>query len=266
MNSDVFVDGVKLQDLGMTVRLSSQEPMLPGVRSNSIVIPGRHGAYDFGAFFDVREFALDCAFRRQDYADLKLQIREFVRLFVDEYGRPKSVRLWFGDEPEKYYDVKVSGGIPIERLAGLDRFTLPLVAHDPHASKLSPSDEIYMNSTTDFTSEVPFFETQKFTLSSPTILTINNNGNVAYRPHLFFEGIGRNIIASMNGKQLKINSMIGNMIEVIGENYLVKNDGDISLSAVNGDFLELMPGENTLSIYGNDLNLTVSVIDSPKYL
>jgi phage-related protein len=264
--ASVWIDDVELQSLGIDVRLSSDEPMLPDVRQQSITIPGRHGAYDFGAFFDVRKFELDCVFKRQTHTDLKQQIRDFVRMFVDEFGRPKTVKLRFGDELEKYYNVKVNAGVPVERLVGLGTFTLPLVAHDPHAFKLSPSDSIYMNSNADFTSEIPFFETQTFSVIAPITLTIINEGSVAIRPHLFLEGVGRSIIVSANGKQFKISAMSGNMIEIIGETYIVKNDGVSSLSTITGDFLDLLPGENALTIYGNDLDLTLSVISSPKYI
>jgi phage-related protein len=267
MNSDVFIDDVKLQDLGMTVRLSSQEPMLPGVRSNSIVIPGRQGAYDFGAFFDVREFALDCVFRRQDYADLKAQIRDFVRMFIDDYGRPKSVKLRFGDEPDKYYDVKMSAGIPVERLAGLGTFTLPLVAHDPMAKFVVPSDEITMDSDIPVISDL-LWDTglSNRTIMAPTTFTIINNGTTAIRFTYKIVGSGTNVALTANGKTFSLGTFSGKTIDVDGESYLVKINGVNDLTLTNGDFIELLPGVNEVNVTGSGLNFTVSESLTYKYI
>lgn len=132
--SDVWIDDVKLQDMGVRVRLSSDEPFLPATRNQTVTIPGRHGQYDFGAFFDSREFRLDCVTERQaDYAEMKRRLSELSRLFIDEYGRPKMVKLRFGDAPDRYFNVRLGGVVPLERLAKIGQFTLPLIAHDPYA-------------------------------------------------------------------------------------------------------------------------------------
>ena len=89
----VWIDEVLLQDEGIAVLLTSEEPALPSMRNISVTVPGRHGAYDFGAYLGQREFTLNVVFPRQSYTELKRQIREFNRKFVDEYGRPKTVKL-----------------------------------------------------------------------------------------------------------------------------------------------------------------------------
>lgn len=37
--SDVFIDDVRLQDFGVIVRLSSQEPAVPHMRNNYVYVP-----------------------------------------------------------------------------------------------------------------------------------------------------------------------------------------------------------------------------------
>src|SRR5690606_26069688 len=131
--SRVWIDDVLLQDEGIAVLLSSEEPALPALRNLSVTVPGRHGAYDFGAYFEPREFTLNIVFKRQDYADLKRDIRKLNRRFVDDYGRPKTVKLRFGDEVDKYYNVRVTQAIPVERTAERGFLTLGLTAYDPYA-------------------------------------------------------------------------------------------------------------------------------------
>ena len=87
--SRVWIDDVLLQDKGITVLLSSDEPAIPSMRNVSVSVPGRHGAYDFGAYLEPREFTLNCVFPRQSYTDLKRHIRE-----LNQYGYtiPRKIR------------------------------------------------------------------------------------------------------------------------------------------------------------------------------
>src|SRR5690625_3744677 len=109
----VWIDDVFLQDEGIAVLLPSEEPALPSMRNIGVTVPGRHGAYDFGAYFEPREFTLNCVFPRQPYDDLKAQIREFNRLLVDAYGRPKPVKLRIRDEVGRAYNVSIPRSTPV---------------------------------------------------------------------------------------------------------------------------------------------------------
>src|SRR5690625_2110931 len=99
--SRVGGDDVLVQDEGIAVVLPSEAPAPPSMRNMGVTVPGRHGAYALGAYFEPRDFTLNCVFPRQPYDDLKAQIREFNRLLIDAYGRPKTVKLRFGDEIDK---------------------------------------------------------------------------------------------------------------------------------------------------------------------
>src|SRR5699024_278689 len=105
--SRVWIDDELLQDAGILVLLSSEEPATPSVRNISVSVHGKHGAYDFGGYLEPREFTLNIVFPRQSYADLKRKIRAFNRRFFDDYGRPKTVKLHFGDEVDKYYNARI---------------------------------------------------------------------------------------------------------------------------------------------------------------
>jgi phage-related protein len=265
--ASVWIDDVELQSLGIGVRLASDEPMFPDVRQQSVIIPGRHGAYDFGAFFDVRKFELDCVFPRQSHTELKRQIRDFVTLFVDIYGRPKTVKLRFGDELDKYYSVKVGGNVPIERLAGRGAFRLPLIAHDPVAKSVVTSDQLVMDSDTPLLSDI-LWDTglSNRTITEPSTFTVINNGTMAVRFTYKIIGSGTNVTLTANGKTFSLGSISGKMVEVDGENFLVKIDGVNDLTMTSGDFIELLPGVNEVSVSGSGLNFTVSESLTYKYI
>lgn len=132
--ADVYIDDIKLQDaFDLVVTLRSQEPILPSIRTLTTTIPDRHGSYNYGSYIESREFDLDCFFKKMSFTELKRQSRELLKLFLDQYGRPKKVKLRFGDEPEKFYMVQVSSGIPLDRLIGVGKFSIPLTAFDPYA-------------------------------------------------------------------------------------------------------------------------------------
>lgn len=265
--ASVWIDDVELQSLGIDVRLASDEPLLPGLREQSITIPGRHGAYDFGAFFDVRKFELDCVFKRQTYTDLKVQIRDFVRMFVDDYGRPKTVKIRFGDELDKYYSVKLGGNVPIERLAGRGAFRLPLVAHDPVAKSVVTSDQIVMDSDTQVLSDILWDTGLSIrTITTPSTFTVINNGTMAVRFTYKIVGSGTNVTLTANGRTFSLGSFSGKTIEVDGEGFLVKIDGVNNLTMTSGDFIELLPGVNEVSVSGSGLNFSVSESLTYKYI
>src|SRR5690625_2602384 len=119
--SRVWIDGDLLQDEGIIALLSTDEPATPSLRNMSVSVPGRHGAYDFGGYLGERVFKLDVVFPRQSYTQLKHQIRAFNRRFFDDYGRPKTVSLRFGDEIDKYYNVRLTDSVPVDRAADRDR-------------------------------------------------------------------------------------------------------------------------------------------------
>lgn len=265
--ASVWIDDVELQSLGIDVRLASDEPMFPDVRQQSVTIPGRHGAYDFGAFFDVRKFELDCVFKRQTYTDLKSQIRDFVQMFVDDYGRPKMVKIRFGDELDKYYIVKLGGNVAIDRLAGRGVFRLPLVAHDPVAKSVVTSDQIVMDSDTSILGDI-LWDTglSNRAITEPTTFTVINNGTMAVRFTYTVVGSGTNVALTANGKTFTLGTFSGKTIDVDGESYLVKIGGVNDLTMTSGDFIELLPGVNDISVAGTGLNFTVSESLTYKYI
>src|SRR5690625_7343305 len=106
VESRVWIDEYLLQDEGISVLLATDEPALPSFRNISVSVPGRHGAYDFGAYLEPREFTLNVVCPRQSYTDLKRQIRELNKRCIDDYSRPKTVEQRYGEQGDKCYCVE----------------------------------------------------------------------------------------------------------------------------------------------------------------
>ncbi|WP_010278790.1 phage tail domain-containing protein [Paenibacillus senegalensis] len=125
--------GKTARQLGVVMKGSSQRPILPGTNDKTLTIPGKNGAWDFGADMGTRLFSLDLAFITKDYVTLQQAISNFAAHLVDSYGKPRKLELRFDARPGQHFIVRYSGNLPIERIAGFGQFTLPLVAFDPYA-------------------------------------------------------------------------------------------------------------------------------------
>lgn len=268
--SRVWIDDILLQtEFGVDVLLNSEEPALPSVRNLSVSVPGRHGAYDFGAYFETRGFTLNIVFPRQSYANLKRRIREFNRMFLDAYGRPKTVKLRFGDEVDKYYNVRLTEGIPVERAAERGFIALGLTAFDPYAYSTVTADEITWGS------EVITFEWYYLLgtdgtgggerITSPRSINVSLFGE-GLRPVIEIDGSATDLTISANGKSFGLPAFTNTRWIIDGENFVVTRNGTEELSAMTGDFIELYSGDNDVVISGSSLNFDLTIKYRDKYL
>ncbi len=267
--SRVWIDDVLLQDGGIAVTLSSQEPALPDVRNQSVVVPGRHGAYDFGGYFEPREFALNCVFPRQSYTDLKRSIRKLNGLLTDSYSRPRTVKLRFGDDANVYYNARLTSGYIPERSAERGFFTLVFAAHDPYAySTVTNAEILWGSEVIDFTADY-LLGTQgsgKVTqVNGTTTLTETVNGDLL-RPIFVIKGSVASATFSANGKTFTLPSFTNTEWIIDGDNYEVLRNGNPDLSAMTGDFIEFINGDNSVNITGSGMNFTVEIRFRDRYM
>lgn len=111
-------------------------PNLPDTRDYTAVIAGRHGAYDFGSDLAPRGFLLNCWISEDiDHTAIEAAILALNAHLLDSWGRPRTLELVFDWQTDKHYDVRYSGGQGIDTGQAMARrkFTLPLIAFDPHA-------------------------------------------------------------------------------------------------------------------------------------
>jgi predicted phage tail component-like protein len=159
------------QQLGMLVLRGSKRPILPNTRDRSVIVPGRNGGWDFGADLDSRSFDLECAFNAPTSSELQARAELLARLLVDANGKPRPLELVFEVHPERTYTVRYSGSLGIDRIAGLGKFTLPLVAFDPHS--VGP-ENVYEATIT----------------ASPTLITIESTGDIRTQPVIVLTNTG----------------------------------------------------------------------------
>ncbi|PPA70032.1 phage tail domain-containing protein [Jeotgalibacillus proteolyticus] len=266
---DVYIDDYLLQDDGLIITLDSEESLLPPVRNNSVTIPGRPGAYDFGGEFDVRPFNLICVKFSDSHTNFKFDTRKFSGRFKDQYGKLKTVKLRFGDEPDKFYWVRLTSGIPIEKLAKNGRFVLPLTAYDPAAYSIVTSDEVTWGST-----ELTFASSYEFGHMGTGVVNVTAPQTINYtvtgdylKPKIEITGSATSLTISANGRSISLPSFSNVTWVIDGEMYDVLKNGQNAIGEVIGPFnpIEFFNGDNELQITGTGLNFTLKVPIRDKY-
>lgn len=158
--------------LGIRMLRASQRPILPGTIDRTLAVPGRSGELDFGADMGPRPFALECAMVKRDPTSLQQAVSQLAAFLHDQYGRPRTLQLIFDAQPDRYYNVRYSGNMPIDRIVGLGQFTLPLTAFDPHAYSID--GQVINDSITTSPWELEVDSTG--TVITPTYIELTNQG------------------------------------------------------------------------------------------
>jgi|SRR5690625_391525 len=265
--SRVWIDDHLLQDEGIIVLLSSKELAAPSVRNMSVAVPGRHGSYDFGGWLEPRDFTLNLVFPRQSYADLKCQIRLFSTRFFDEYGRPKTVKLRFGDEIDKYFNARIVSEIPVERAADRGFLSIVITAYDPYAYSNVMYDEILWGS------EIVTFEYQYLLghegeggtvkIHESQTLNIDVEG-VALQPIFEIEGSANYITISSGDYSFTLFRFIDTSWIIDFEKYLVYKNGKETMEDI--DEFYLLPGNNRIRINGSNLDIDMRIKFRDKFI
>lgn len=140
------------------IRVVYHDPLLPELRERKQTIPGRHGAYDFGArYYNERTVTFDCDSR----AGLdRGQLRELA-LLLSRKGR---IRL--GDEPDKYYIGRLYKQIPFSSIGIGQEFSLAFVC-EPFAYSETKTISGAENLAISY----------RGTEEAPTFITIRNVGD-----------------------------------------------------------------------------------------
>lgn len=254
----IKLDGINPKERwGLIPQLKQENPLTPEMETNTMEIPGMVGAWDFGSEWKTRNFNIPFGKIEFDRMTMQRLMREFVVFLLDPYGKPREIKLSYDYDPDKYYLVKLNGSLNPDRLSVMSEFEVPMVAHNPYAQFIVPSNQISWDSDIPFMSDVLWgMDKTEFTINSPQTITLVYSGNVAMRAGFILKGSGTNVKISANGKTMTFGNMSNTTYEVDGQSYSIKKNGVDSL--VTSEFIELIHGENKVTVSGSNLNLTFS--------
>src|SRR5690606_29826535 len=103
------------------------------------------------------------------------------------------------------------------------------------------------------------------TVTSPTTIPIYVDGE-ALRPVIEINGSANGLTMSANGKSFTLPNFTDTHWIIDGENFVVLRNGVEELSALTGDFIELLHGDNDVVIGGTNMDFEITVKYRDKYI
>ncbi|WP_213997270.1 phage tail domain-containing protein [Tepidanaerobacter syntrophicus] len=243
-------------DLNLILLKDTESNILPNTRDLTVEIYGKPGAYDFGGEMAPRTFELQCALvRKQTLADFQSSIRTIASHLMDSNGHPKTLKLIFDSEPDKYYNVRYSGSLPIRHISTTGFFTLPLTAYDPFAYNINQKS-IGKSVSNGATVQL----TNSGTAATPFVIELGVQSEDGYT---YFPAVSLGIYPDISttssynprfvlgGKQLSYTGYVsgGDLLSIDTGNFTATKNGNSVIGNISGEWFLLEPGELTLYFY-----------------
>jgi predicted phage tail component-like protein len=268
-------NGVHTSSLGVGMR-SINRQILPSTQDKYLEIPGRDGSYLFPGANNDRAIEVELNITTNN-----LTQRQQVARQVAAWLRTKTrAELIFDDEPDVKYMAKLANQLDLEPLAFAGKTKvmfrcLPFALYQVSTGEdvildsylpldswvtLNPGEDFTISITGDTTFDIDYMGTQEVGLGSHDgskfdIIIIGSFTTLS----LGLNGKTINYTASLAGQTLTIDN-VNATVKIGVENKLAYCTGDI------GEFLKMIPGNNTAIISGTGLNCTVLFNFRPQYL
>lgn len=270
----IKIDGVHLEnDLGLRVTIDgTEDELLPEVQEYSVNVPGRHGEYSFKSWMQPRNFSVRVLIPPQDTRiSAQLVARELSRMFLNEFGNPKEVELIFDHDPDKFYTVKLSSNMAIERIrkAGFAEFELK--AYDPYAYTTFHNDDVVWGSSDIFFSNTTLTYGMEgaggagINIHYPTSFNVSVGG-FAVKPLITIIGSAESLTIDSNGYTIKLPSFSETVWEIDCDKYTVIKNGVNSFGDVSLRNFVLGVGLNEVKVTGSFIDVNIKITFRDKYL
>lgn len=224
--------GVHSSEYGMKV-LNIIRSLSPGISSKTVKIPGRAGVYDMGVEVDELPIPIEILFREASHREMREKVRRVAAWLrnQDQLGK-----LIFDDEPDKYYQVRLTDKTELEEIARSGRGTITFRASDPLAYAVN--DDVFTSVTNELT-----FQRKGTAPSRPIIEIIGTSSGVRSGFQLQLNDRVLNYTGSLNtGETLVIDTYYQTA-------YIKRVDGR-KQSALNGldrvDFFSTLPARENV--------------------
>jgi predicted phage tail component-like protein len=261
------------------VAKSVNRPILPVLRKRELVVPGKHGTYDFQVnTFDKRIIEVELRYVGTSIAELRTRARQ-IAYWLSGFSGNKN--LVFSDEPDKYYIGKIYSEIGLQSFLRRGEATI-IFECQPFAYDVGDTicsyDEtlpydaayaydtglIYPNCRTsyDWYFLAPFFNVRNansrlwcgFGWSYNPHMTGLYNHATAETPltiSIFGDVTNPRIYQETTSAQLTISGTItASTLVIDSDNMQVTLNGSNYVTTISGEFFNLSPGANGFFFYG----------------
>ncbi|MGV2927219.1 phage tail family protein [Macrococcus capreoli] len=262
----IYLDDVDIQTLGVYIDDSFSMPMFNIDHINSISIPGRPGELYYNDKPGPIVFKIPLYSISDDELERQNIMRRFKKLLIDNYGKSKIVKLKNSQEPDIYYNVRLSSSNDMDKeLHQIGEFDLELTCYDGYG-QLVQEDTLLWGDTV-----VPLgsFNYDFNATGNEKVKTFTSNGTMDFVingyntvPYITLIGSGTNIYLSINGVVSRIPSLNNQTVVVKGIEKSVLVDGVFNMdifSDINWIDYYLKAGTNNVVITGNSLNVQLAI-------
>jgi predicted phage tail component-like protein len=256
---------------------NANRPILPKMRSRSLQIYGKSGVID--KFFnddDIKLITLDFAYIGDSFEELRTRGREIGAWLHSKQWE----KLIFDDEPDKYYLARIYAGLDFESLCniGMSKMTFEC---QPYAYMVIDTDADPTWEEADFPWEIDmpwemnnaytFTATanSSFEFENPGTKEIDMSSPQGSKFNVVITGTWTTLSVSLNGKTLDYSGAGSGVLSINNIDMEVTLDGLNKLDMIEGDidsFLSIIPGQNSISVSGTGLNITVQIAFAPMWL
>lgn len=256
---------------------SIKRPLMPPIKPKIMAIYGTSGSYDFGDNeYDNVEIKIRIAYIPEDIIERKQRARDISSWLSSNNWE----KLILGDEPDKYYLARVSGGVDLENLIASGEAEVTFICQ-PFAYMVTDTatDDTWEQADYPWITDITWIMSDSYTFSATgtKLFTFNNPGTKSIN---YQSPQGSKSLIKINGSWTTLNlSLNGNTLtytqpgtgELIIDNLEMEAtlNGTNALSAIDGDieeFLEISPGDNIINISGTGINVEVTVDFAPMWI
>lgn len=263
-------NGIHSYDQFGIIAKSANRPLIPSMVKNELVIPGKNGTYDFGLnTYENRVITVNVSYISSDINELRLMSREIS----DWLSQTSYKELIFDDEPDKFYSSKIYSDTSLETFFRLGKANISFECQPLAQSVITSAEDIMLGDSIPLGSEITLqsgidFIITILTAESSKSDTISYDGTrkvgIGSQEGAYFTitAVGTFSVfgITLNGKTFTYTESVASQtITIDMVNATVKNGSTNKMSKMTGNFLELIPGDNTISITktGGDVTFTV---------
>lgn len=257
---------------------STKRPLMPAIKRKTITVNGSSGIYDFGDNeYESVKISGKIIYISNNIYERKQRARQ-ISAWLSSI---KWEKLFFGDEPDKYYLARVDGQVDLDALISSGEANITFICQ-PFAYRIIDTAENLTWEEADIpwiTAEIPwamsdaytFVATgaKSYTFDNPGTKEINYKSPQGSKSKIIINGSWSKLSFNMNNKTINYNESGTGELVIDNVEMEVELNGINKLGAISGDlstFFEIEPGENTLNISGTGLSITVTIDFAPMWL
>lgn len=250
------------------VSKSNDRSLLPDQIKKEIIIPGKHGSYDFeDNTYSNRQIKIDISYIGNSIDALRNQ----MRLISAWLSQSSYCKLFFDDEPSVYYWAKVYSSASLTNLFRYGKTSITFECQPMAECGVSTGQDLTWSDDLIWGDNISWDNVADHTIAVTGNTTTDleydgtvNLGSYSQDRALFdiiITGSFTTLTLSLNGKSITYGAAVSSKVITIDNvNMTIKEGSTNKLSVCSGDlisFLHLIPGTNTVTITGTGLSCSI---------